>query len=164
MAGCRHSSVDLSAPSIQQPQIRVPSTPLMLLSFKVKVVWYLSLHCEKNENKLKGRFWPIFEKTNNLSGNGRRKCPCAVELKSEVINGSLFSHFRKRNSLFFFFKSLAPFNLPTNSVTRLGYFINFLAANFCTKVAQKFGIFFGNLKPNDCLNKNFCSYILGNVW
>ena len=48
---CRHSSVDLSAPTIMPPQVRVPRTPYMLLSFIVKFVLYMS--CEKNENKQK---------------------------------------------------------------------------------------------------------------
>ena len=45
--GCRHSSVDSSAPSIMPPRVRLPSTPSMLLSFIVKFVLYLSLCCEK---------------------------------------------------------------------------------------------------------------------
>ena len=49
--GCRQSSVDLSAPTIMPPQVRVPRTPYMLLSFIVKFVLYMS--CEKNENKQK---------------------------------------------------------------------------------------------------------------
>ena len=61
--GCRHSSVDSSAPSIMPPRVRLPSTPSMLLSFIVKFVLYLSLLCEKNENKPKrGRVWPILKK------------------------------------------------------------------------------------------------------
>ena len=45
--GCRHSSVDSSAPTILPHQVQVPSTPSMLLSLIVKFV--LSLSCEKNE-------------------------------------------------------------------------------------------------------------------
>ena len=45
--GCRHSSVNSSAPTILPPRVRVPSTPSMLLSFIVTFVLYLS--CEKNE-------------------------------------------------------------------------------------------------------------------
>ena len=47
----RHSSVDLSVPTILPPQVWVLSTPSMLSSFKVKFVLYLS--CEKNKNKQK---------------------------------------------------------------------------------------------------------------
>ena len=49
LLGCRHSSVDLSAPTILPTRVRVPSTPSTLLSFIVKFMLYLS--CEKNENK-----------------------------------------------------------------------------------------------------------------
>ena len=31
--GCRHSSVDLSAPTILPPRVQVPNPPSMLLSF-----------------------------------------------------------------------------------------------------------------------------------
>ena len=59
--GCRHSSVDSNAPSIMPPRVQLSSTPSMLLSFIVKFLLYLSLRCEKNENKPKrGRVWPIF--------------------------------------------------------------------------------------------------------
>ena len=44
---CRHSSVDLSVPTILPPQVRVTSTLSMLLSFIVKLVPDL------NENKQK---------------------------------------------------------------------------------------------------------------
>ena len=47
--GCRHSSVDSSAHSIMPPQVRLPSTPSMLLSFIVKFVLYLYLCCEKEQ-------------------------------------------------------------------------------------------------------------------
>ena len=33
--GCRHSSVDSSAPSIRLPRVRVPSTPSMLFSIYI---------------------------------------------------------------------------------------------------------------------------------
>ena len=46
--GCRHSSV----PSILLPRVRVLSTS-RLMSFIVKIVLYLSIHCEKNDNKHK---------------------------------------------------------------------------------------------------------------
>ena len=46
--GCRHSSVDLSAPSILPPQVRIPSTSAMLLS---NYIWIVT--CIKDENKQK---------------------------------------------------------------------------------------------------------------
>ena len=49
--GCRHSSVVLSAPTILQSWVRVPSTPSMLLMSNC--VLYLSLYWEKEENKQK---------------------------------------------------------------------------------------------------------------
>ena len=52
-SGCRHSSMDSSAPSTLPPQVQVPSTPTTLFQFiKVQIV-YLSLElvCEKNKNK-----------------------------------------------------------------------------------------------------------------
>ena len=45
---CCHSSVDLSAPSILLPRVRVPSILSMLLSI---YIWFLS--CKKDENKQK---------------------------------------------------------------------------------------------------------------
>ena len=38
--GCRHSSVDLSASTILPPQVRVPSTLSMFLSFKIQFVMW----------------------------------------------------------------------------------------------------------------------------
>ena len=56
--GCRHSSVDSSAPTILPPQVCVPSTPSTLLPF---IVFVLYLSCEKKENKQKeARRGPIF--------------------------------------------------------------------------------------------------------
>ena len=46
--GYRHSSVDLSAPSILLPWVRVPITPSTLLSIYILIVSY-----EKDENKQK---------------------------------------------------------------------------------------------------------------
>ena len=58
--GYRHSSVEYSAPTIQPPRVRVPSTPSTLSSF---VVFLLYLSCEKNENKQKeDGFGPFFLK------------------------------------------------------------------------------------------------------
>ena len=55
IAGCRHSSVDSSAPSILPPRIRVPSTSSMLFSIYIIQILCLSfeLECEKNENRQK---------------------------------------------------------------------------------------------------------------
>ena len=50
MMGCRHSSMDLSVPTILLPRVRVQSIPSMLLSI---VVFVLYLSSEKNENKQK---------------------------------------------------------------------------------------------------------------
>ena len=52
---CCYSSVDLSAPSIMPPQVRVPSTPSTLFSIYIVQIVYLSfeLECEKNKNKQK---------------------------------------------------------------------------------------------------------------
>ena len=50
-----------------RPWVRIPSTPSMLLSFKVFVLY---LSCEKNDNKRKrGREWPILEKIGRSSFN-----------------------------------------------------------------------------------------------
>ena len=43
--GCRHSSVDSSAPTILLPRVWVPRTPFMLFYF---IVFVLYLSCEKN--------------------------------------------------------------------------------------------------------------------
>ena len=54
--GCRRSSVDLSAPSILAPRVRIPNTPSMLLSI---YLW----HVEKTKiNWKRGRDWLIFFK------------------------------------------------------------------------------------------------------
>ena len=50
MMGCRHSSMDLSVPTILLPRVRVQSIPSMLLSI---VVFVLYLSSEKNEIKQK---------------------------------------------------------------------------------------------------------------
>ena len=53
--GCRHSSVDLSAPSILQPRFQVTSTPSILFSIYIVQIVYLlfELECEMNKNKQK---------------------------------------------------------------------------------------------------------------
>ena len=64
--GCRHSSVDSSAPTILPPWVRFPSTPTMLLSFIVKFVLYLS--CENNEiNKKRPGLAHFLEKGSRLN-------------------------------------------------------------------------------------------------
>ena len=56
--GCRHSSVESSAPTILPPRVRVPSMPSTLFHLFV-----LYLSCEKNENKQKeAGFGPFLEK------------------------------------------------------------------------------------------------------
>ena len=46
--GCHYNSVDLSAPTILPPRVRMLSTPYMLLSM---YIWIMS--CGKDENKQK---------------------------------------------------------------------------------------------------------------
>ena len=61
--GCRHSLVDLSATSILPPQVQLPSTPSMLLSFIIIFVLYLSLQCEtRTKINKRGWVWAIFYK------------------------------------------------------------------------------------------------------
>ena len=52
---CRHgSSVDLFAPTILRPWVWIPGTPSgTLFTFTVKFGQYLTLYCEKNNNKQK---------------------------------------------------------------------------------------------------------------
>ena len=58
-----------SAPTILPPQVRVPSTPSMLFSF---IVFVLYLSFEKNENKHKeAGFGPFFLKKNKDVVNRR---------------------------------------------------------------------------------------------
>ena len=57
--GCCKSSINYST---LQPWVRVPSTPSILLSFVLKFVLYLSLHCEKNKNKQKETRFSTFKK------------------------------------------------------------------------------------------------------
>ena len=55
--GCRHSSVDLFAPSILLPQVLVPSTPSMLLSIYIDFS-----HVENTKmNKMRPEFGPFFK-------------------------------------------------------------------------------------------------------
>ena len=60
--GCRHSSVDSSAPSILPPRVRLPSMPSTLFSIIVKFVLYLSMQCEKRTkiNRKEAGFGPFF--------------------------------------------------------------------------------------------------------
>ena len=62
--GCRHSSVDSSAPSILLLRVQLPSMPSMLFSIIVKFVIYLSMQCEKrtNLNKKEAGLGPFFKK------------------------------------------------------------------------------------------------------
>ena len=62
--GCRHSSVDLSAPSILPPRVRVPNTTLMLLSINI---WIVSRRKDENKQKRPGlahfrnfEFWRVW--------------------------------------------------------------------------------------------------------
>ena len=64
--GCRHSSVDLSAPSILPRWVRLPSMPSTLFSFMVKFFLYLSVQCEKRMkiNKKEAGFGPFKKQCN----------------------------------------------------------------------------------------------------
>ena len=65
LVGCRHSSLDLSAPSILPPRVWVPTTPSTLFSIYIVQIVYLSieLECEKNKDKQKeAGIGPFFEK------------------------------------------------------------------------------------------------------
>ena len=66
--GCRYSSVDLSAPSIMPPWVRVPNTPTTLFSIYIVQIVYLSfeLECEKNENKQKEAGIGLFLKKSTI--------------------------------------------------------------------------------------------------
>ena len=64
MMGCRHSSVDSSAPTILPARVQVLSTPSTLLSFVVKFVLYLS--CENNGNIQKEAVFNIGHLKNNF--------------------------------------------------------------------------------------------------
>ena len=59
--GCCHSSVDLSAPSILLPRVRIPSTPSKLFHIIFELYWI-------DENKQKD--WPIFLKNISKSRTG----------------------------------------------------------------------------------------------
>ena len=63
---CRHSSMDLSAPTILPPWVRVPSTPSTLLSI---IVFVQCLSCEKNKNKQKEAGFGTFKKHNDVTFN-----------------------------------------------------------------------------------------------
>ena len=62
---CRHSSVNLSAPTILLPCVRVPSTSSTLLSFMVKFVIYLSRKRTKINKKRPGLVHKKYIKTKN---------------------------------------------------------------------------------------------------
>ena len=67
--GCRHCSVDLSAYSILQPQVRVPSTPSTLF-----YIWI----AERTKIKTKrGRDWPFFKKWLHWSRPAQNTSDCA---------------------------------------------------------------------------------------
>ena len=68
--GCPHSSVDSSAPAILLPQVRVPSTPSMIFSFTVIVLYLL---CEKSKNKQKEAGFGPFKKTSFPSYQHQRQ-------------------------------------------------------------------------------------------
>ena len=57
ISGCRHSSVDSSAPSILLPRVQVPSTPSMLLSIYIDLC-----HEEKTKINKKAGIGPFFKR------------------------------------------------------------------------------------------------------
>ena len=59
--GCRHSSVDASAPTIMPPGVRVASTTSTLLSFLDKFVCF----AKRAKINKKGRVWTILLKLND---------------------------------------------------------------------------------------------------
>ena len=65
--GCRHSSVDSSAPTILPPWVRVPSTP----SFIVFVLYFL---CEKNEKEQKEAGLGPFLKNKTSTSVSKSSC------------------------------------------------------------------------------------------
>ena len=86
--GCRHSSVDSSAPSILPPQVRVPSTVSSLFSIYTVQIVYLSLglECEKNEIN-RGWGWPIkkiLRHSITISGQYKKHCTIVIN-ESRVI-------------------------------------------------------------------------------
>ena len=80
--GCRHSSVDSSAPSILLPRVRVPSTPSTLFSIYIVQIVNLSfeLECEKNKNIQKEAGIGPFLKKNK---NKICETPCTVSNPSK---------------------------------------------------------------------------------
>ena len=101
---CCHSSVDLSAPSILLPRVRVPSILSMLLSI---YIWFLS--CKKDENKQKRPEWAHLKK---------------IAYKY-LVNFWQFwkpSHFKKKNSCGYFldiFRKKLAYFLVQHLVTLL---------------------------------------------
>ena len=57
ISGCRHSSVDSSAPSILLPRVQVPSTPSMFLSIYIDLC-----HEEKTKINKKAGIGPFFKR------------------------------------------------------------------------------------------------------
>ena len=114
--GCRHSSVDLSAPSILLPRVWVPSTPSILFSiYKVQIVYLsLKLECKKNKNKQKeAGIGPFFKQRTHFYHFhlGRRLGSCNWSQKRNflkspnVADKSLKLNFKK-----FFFEWLRFWN------------------------------------------------------
>ena len=98
--GCRHSSVDLSAPSFLPPCVRIPST---LYQFKL---W----HYEKTKiNRKRGRDWPICLKK-------VKKITSKLNLKKLVVYALLKSYkFWTVLSLWVSFKTLVQ-SLPNSQL------------------------------------------------
>ena len=96
--GCRHSSVDLSAPTILPPRVRVPSAPSTLLSFTVFVLYF---SCEKDENK--NGFGQTFKKRKGGSpglvvmGRDSRSKGHGFESRHRILDGHFFKYICCKN-------------------------------------------------------------------
>ena len=82
---------------------------------------------------LGGRTWVSALRTRHWRARCKSRCPWKTLCHSEIKYYNMFQLFTTYSSFFKFFFWLVF------SVTRLGVFWNFLASNFITKVAQKFG-------------------------
>ena len=87
---CRYSSVDTSAPTILSPWVRVPSTPSMLLSF---IMFVLYLPCENNKNKQKETWFGPFKKSYNTALDPF--CFCSFSTQFFINNNTTTTDFQR---------------------------------------------------------------------
>ena len=117
--GCRHSSVDSSAPSILLPRVRVPSTPSMLFSIYI-------CHLNWNVKRMK-----INKKRPGLAHFFLKKhIPCEIKTKFIFQNKrTTRKTMRQKHSLraFWFVKDL---KICTYQLFFLSFFLN-LRGWFC---------------------------------